>query len=143
MSRLVIQTSTALVLIGSAILLFDITIAGSMVLTIFLLILTALCFVGLGSWSQPGKYPGRLCPNDNAFTMPMMFISGVFYPLETMPWIFQKLAYIAPLTYANDALRGVMLKGLNIGDIWIDVVVLLGFTALFFIMGVIRFNRDI
>jgi len=36
-----------------------------------------------------------------------------------------------------------MLKGLNIGDIWIDVVVLLGFTALFFIMGVIRFNRDI
>lgn len=144
MSRLVIQTSTALVLIGSAILLFDITIAGSMVLTIFLLILTALCFVGFGIMvsarvSTQEDYVQMIMP----FTMPMMFISGVFYPLETMPWIFQKLAYIAPLTYANDALRGVMLKGLNIGDIWIDVVVLLGFTALFFIMGVIRFNRDI
>lgn len=144
MSRLVIQTSTALVLIGAAILLFDITIAGSMVLTIFLLILTALCFVGFGIMvsarvSTQEDYVQMIMP----FTMPMMFISGVFYPLETMPWIFQKLAYIAPLTYANDALRGVMLKGLNIGDIWIDVVVLLGFTALFFIMGVIRFNRDI
>lgn len=144
MSRLVIQTSTALVLIGSAILLFDITIAGSMVLTIFLLILTALCFVGFGIMvsarvSTQEDYVQMIMP----FTMPMMFISGVFYPLETMPGIFQKLAYIAPLTYANDALRGVMLKGLNIGDIWIDVVVLLGFTALFFIMGVIRFNRDI
>lgn len=144
MSRLVIQTSTALVLIGAAILLFDITIAGSMVLTIFLLILTALCFVGFGIMvsarvSTQEDYVQMIMP----FTMPMMFISGVFYPLETMPWIFQKLAYIAPLTYANDALRGVMLKGLSIGDIWIDVVVLLGFTALFFIMGVIRFNRDI
>jgi ABC-2 type transport system permease protein len=77
------------------------------------------------------------------FSMPMMFISGVFYPLETMPWIFQQIAKIAPLTYANDALRGVMLKGAGIGDIWIDVAVLLGFTALFFLMGVFRFNRDI
>lgn len=144
MSRLVIQTATALVLIGSAIILFGITIAGSMILTIFLLILTALCFVGFGIMvsarvSTQEDYIQMVMP----FTMPMMFISGVFYPIETMPWIFQKLAYIAPLTYANDALRGVMLKGLSIGDIWVDVAVLLGFTALFFIMGVIRFNRDI
>jgi ABC-2 type transport system permease protein len=144
MSRLVIQTSTALVLIGAAIFLFGITIAGSMMLTIFLLILTALCFVGFGIMvsarvSTQEDYVQMVMP----FSMPMMFISGVFYPIETMPWIFQKLAYIAPLTYANDALRGVMLKGLSIGDIWIDVAVLLGFTALFFIMGVIRFNRDI
>ena len=143
-SRLVIQTTTAMILLGSAILLFHITISGSMLLTILLLILIALCFVGFGIMvsarvGTQEDYVQMVMP----FSMPMMFISGVFYPLETMPWIFQKLAYIAPLTYANDALRGVMLKGLSIGDIWIDVVVLLGFTALFFIMGVIRFNRDI
>ena len=144
MSRLVIQTATALVLIGAAIALFGITINGNMILTIFLLILTALCFVGFGIMvsarvSTQEDYVQMVMP----FTMPMMFISGVFYPLETMPWIFQKIAYIAPLTYANDALRGVMLKGLTLGDIWVDVVVLLGFTGLFFMMGVIRFNRDI
>lgn len=54
-----------------------------------------------------------------------------------------KIAYIAPLTYANNALRAVMLQGAGIGDIWIEVVVLLGFTVLFFAMGVTRFNRDI
>ncbi|MCE5213111.1 MAG: ABC transporter permease [Methanobacterium sp.] len=144
MSRLVIQTATALVLIGAAIALFGITINGSMLLTIFLLILTALCFVGFGIMvsarvSTQEDYVQMVMP----FTMPQMFISGVFYPLETMPWIFQKIAYISPLTYANDALRGVMLKGLTIGDIWVDVAVLLGFTGLFFMMGVIRFNRDI
>jgi len=143
-SRLVIQTSTALVLIGAAIVLFDITIAGSMLLTILLLILTALCFVGFGIMvsarvSTQEDYVQMVMP----FSMPMMFISGVFYPLETMPWIFQKIAYLAPLTYANNALRGVMLKGAGIGDVWIEIVVLLGFTLLFFAMGVTRFNRDI
>lgn len=143
-SRLVIQTATALVLIGAAIVLFDITINGSMLLTIFLLVLTALCFVGFGIMvsarvGTQEDYVQMVMP----FSMPMMFVSGVFYPIETMPWIFQKIAYIAPLTYANNALRGVMLKGAGIGDIWIEVAVLLGFTALFFIMGVTRFNRDI
>lgn len=143
-SRLVIQTSTALILIGAAIALFGITINGSMILTILLLILTALCFVGFGIMisarvSTQEDYVQMVMP----FSMPMMFISGVFYPLETMPWIFQQIAKIAPLTYANDALRGVMLKGSTIGDIWLDVAVLLGFTALFFMMGVVRFNRDI
>ncbi len=144
MSRLVIQTATALVLIGAAIVLFNITINGSMLLTIFLLVLTALCFVGFGIMvsarvSTQEDYVQMVMP----FSMPMMFVSGVFYPIETMPWIFQKIAYIAPLTYANNALRGVMLKGAGIGDIWIEIAVLLGFTALFFILGVTRFNRDI
>lgn len=49
--------------------------------------------------------------------MPMMFVSGVFYPIETMPWILQKLAYIFPLTYLNDAMRGIMLKGQTLGDV--------------------------
>ncbi len=143
-SRLVIQTSTAMVLIGAAILLFNITIAGSMLLTILLLILTALCFVGFGIMisarvGTQEDYVQMVMP----FSMPMMFISGVFYPLETMPWIFQKIAYLAPLTYANIALRRVMLQGAGLADIWIYVAVLLGFTLLFFAMGVTRFNRDI
>jgi len=143
-SRLVIQTATALVLIGAAMVLFNITINGSMLLTIFLLVITALCFVGFGIMvsarvSTQEDYVQMVMP----FSMPMMFVSGVFYPIETMPWIFQKIAYIAPLTYANNALRGVMLQGASIGDIWIEVAVLLGFTALFFALGVTRFNRDI
>jgi len=144
MSRLVIQTATAMVLIIAAIVLFGITINGSMLLSILLLILIALCFVGFGIMvsarvSTQEDYIQMVMP----FSMPMMFISGVFYPLETMPWIFQKIAYLAPLTYANIALRGVMLKGATLADIWVNVAVLLGFTALFFILGVIRFNRDI
>jgi ABC-2 type transport system permease protein len=143
-SKLVIETVRASILIFAAIILFGITINGSMALTMALLVLTALCFVGFGIMvsarvSTQEDYTQMVMP----FTMPMMFVSGVFYPLETMPWIFQKIAYLVPLTYANDALRAVMLKGAGIGAIWIDIAVLGIFTLIFFSLGVTRFNRDI
>ena len=40
-------------------------------------------------------------------------------------------------------MRGVMLKGQTLGDVWFDLAILLGYSALFFIIGVKRFNRDI
>jgi ABC-2 type transport system permease protein len=143
-SKLVQETGRGILLIGAAIVLFGIIINGSMVLTILLLILGALCFIGFGIMvsarvSSQEDFMQSVMP----ITMPMMFLSGVFYPIETMPWIFQKIAYILPLTYVNDALRAVMLKGSGVVDIWLDIVVLLGFTALFFYLGVSKFNRDI
>jgi ABC-2 type transport system permease protein len=143
-SKLSIEIVRALILIAAAIVLFGIVIKGSMILTLLVLILGALCFVGFGVMisarvSTQEDYMQMVMP----ITMPMMFVSGVFYPIETMPWIFQKLAYIFPLTYVNDALRAVMLKGVGIGAIWVDIAVLLGFTALFFALGVTKFNRDI
>ncbi|MCL2157401.1 MAG: ABC transporter permease, partial [Methanobrevibacter sp.] len=113
-------------------------------LAIGLLFLGALCFVGFGMMisataATQEDYTQMVMP----FTMPMMFVSGVFYPIETMPWIFQKIAYLCPLTYLNDAMRGVMLKGFGIGDIWIDIVVLSAFLIVFFAAGVVRFDRDV
>ena len=109
-----------------------------------LLVLTALCFVGFGIMisaraETQEDYMQMMMP----FQMPMMFVSGVFYPIETMPWFFQKLAYVFPLTYANDALRAVILKGAGITEIWSDIMILLAFTFIFFTLGVTRFNRDI
>ena len=144
LSKLVQETGRAIILIAVAIALFGILIAGSMILTLLLLMLVALCFVGMGMMlsarvSTQADYNQITQP----ITLPMMFLSGVFFPVETMPWIFQKLAYLIPLTYANDALRAVMLKGAGIGTIWPDVVVLLVFTVLFFALGVRGFNRDV
>lgn len=143
-SKVTVEIVRAIILIVAAILLFGIVINGSMVLTLLVLALGALCFVGFGIMisarvSTQEDYMQSVMP----ITMPMMFVSGVFYPIETMPWIFQKLAYVFPLTYVNNALRAVMLKGAGVGDIWVDIVVLIGFTALFFALGVTRFNRDI
>ena len=143
-AKLLIELVRALILIFMAVLLFNVSIKGGFLQTFIVLVIGALCFVGFGIMlsartSTQEDYAQMSLP----FSMPMMFVSGVFYPIETMPWILQKLAYIFPLTYLNDAMRGIMLKGQTLGDVWLDLVVLLGFTVLFFIVGVKRFNRDV
>lgn len=143
-AKLLIELVRAIILILMAILLFHVSIKGGVLQTFLVLVVGGLCFVRFGMMlsartSTQEDYVQLVMP----FSMPMMFISGVFYPIETMPWILQKIAYIFPLTYLNDAMRGVMLKGQTLGDVWLDLAVLLGFTALFFILGVKRFNRDV
>ena len=143
-AKLLIELVRALILIFMAILLFNVSIKGGIAQTFVVLVIGALCFVGFGIMlsartSTQEDYAQIVLP----FSMPMMFVSGVFYPIETMPWILQKIAYIFPLTYLNDAMRAIMLKGQNLGDVWLDLVVLIAFTALFFIIGVKRFNRDV
>lgn len=143
-AKLLIELVRALILIFMAVILFHVSIKGGFLQTFIVLVIGALCFVGFGIMlsartSTQEDYAQVSLP----FSMPMMFVSGVFYPIETMPWILQKLAYIFPLTYLNDAMRGIMLKGQTLGDVWVDLLVLLGFTVLFFIIGVKRFNRDV
>ena len=142
--KLSVELIRALILLFAAIILFGVTVKGGIPQTFILLVVGALCFVGFGIMiSATAKTQEDYAQLVLPFSMPMMFISGVFYPVETMPWIFQKLAYICPLTYLNDAMRAVMIQGHSLGDVWFEILVLLAFTLLFFIVGVIRFDRDV
>jgi len=47
----------------------------------------------------------------NAVGFPMMFLSGIFFELESMPGYIQAIAKVFPLTYFNDGLRATMLEG--------------------------------
>lgn len=142
--KLSVELIRAVILLIAAIVLFGISVKGGIPQTFVLLLIGALCFVGFGIMiSATAKTQEDYAQMIMPFSMPMMFISGVFYPVETMPWIFQKVAYICPLTYLNDAMRAVMIQGHELGDVWVDILVLIGFTLLFFILGVVRFNRDV
>ncbi|KQM12315.1 hypothetical protein AOA80_02980 [Methanomassiliicoccales archaeon RumEn M1] len=46
-----------------------------------------------------------------AITFPMMFLSGSFFPLESMPEYLQAFAQVLPLTYVNNGLRDAMVYG--------------------------------
>lgn len=59
-----------------------------------------------------------------------IFLSGVFWPIAQLPGVLHPFAYILPLTYANDALRAVMLKNADIGAITPDLLALLLFALL-------------
>lgn len=143
-SQVVRELIRALVLIIAAMLLFNVMIKGNLLLLVLVILIAVLCFVGFGMmFSATAKTQEDYIQIVMPVAMPMMFICGVFFPTETMPWILQKIALFLPLTYANDAFRAVMLKGAGLGSIAFDLIVLLVFALLFFIVGIVRFNRDV
>jgi ABC-2 type transport system permease protein len=47
-----------------------------------------------------------------------------------------------PLYYGADALRSIMIRGEGLGDIWADVLVLLGFSAAFALLNVLALKKQ-
>jgi ABC-2 type transport system permease protein len=48
--------------------------------------------------------------------LPQVFLSGFLVSLDQLPSLLRPLSYVLPLTYANEALRAVMIKGYALGD---------------------------
>ena len=53
----------------------------------------------------------------NLITLPQIFLSGVFFSVDSMPGILQPLARVLPLTFVVSSLREVIVNGAAIGDI--------------------------
>jgi ABC-type multidrug transport system permease subunit len=68
-------------------------------------------------------------------TFPMLFLSGLFYPVSFMPKGAQVLAGFFPLTYTVEGLRGSMLRGFTFGDATKDILVLLAFAVVLTLVG--------
>jgi ABC-2 type transport system permease protein len=72
-----------------------------------------------------------------------VFLSGVFWPLAQLPAILHPISYLLPLTYANDALRAVMLKSADISTIGPDLVALLAFALLMIGLSSLTMHRQL
>ncbi len=59
----------------------------------------------------------------NLITLPLIFTSGAFYPVETMPEMLRYIAYVNPMTYAVDGMR-YWLTGVSTFDPTLDVALL-------------------
>lgn len=59
--------------------------------------------------------------------VPQILLGGMFWAVDTLPPVLHQLAYVMPLTYANFALKDVMLKGFGLSQIWPDLLALVAF----------------
>ena len=75
-------------------------------------------------------------------TMPLFFASNAIYPLAMMPAWLQAIAWLNPLSYEVDALRGLMVvDGVNEFGLALDFVVLLGITGILTATGAWLYSR--
>jgi ABC-2 type transport system permease protein len=85
--------------------------------------------------SFPTENPGDIMMLLNIVRLPLIFISGLYIPIESLPDWGQVVAMFSPLTYANDLVRYALEGRTNYGPA-LDSIVLLLFTAAFLFIGV-------
>jgi len=95
-------------------------------------VLAAFCFAALGNVFSISltNIPATVNMIAAAVRLPVVFISGVFIPLDELPAWGQKIAYVSPLTYFTDIARGLM-QGHSHLPLVVDFLALIGFTAVF------------
>ena len=94
------------------------------------------------SWGPNGAARTEDAANTLASVVqfPLMFLSGIFFPIEFMPEWLQPVAAVMPLTYLGDALRQTMVCGSAYVPLPLDVLVLGGWLAVSFLISA-RFFR--
>ena len=130
------------IILALAVGIFGVTIHGSVLLVFALLLLGVFSFVGLGivitSFTKDQETAQMLMMT---LMFPMMFLSGVFFPIQQMPWYMQDISKALPLTYASDALRKVMVLGAGIPQISTDLIVLIAFGVVMIAIALPVFRR--
>lgn len=74
--------------------------------------------------------------------LPQALLGGLFFPVATLPVVLKQLAYVLPLTYANFALKDVMLRGFGLGDIWPDLIFLVGFAMVMVVGAALSLRQE-
>ncbi|GGD26346.1 ABC transporter permease [Pontibacillus salipaludis] len=124
-----------------AIYALDVWMAGSIWYVLLISILLALTALTLGTLlSAFANNEFQMIQFIPLVIVPQVFFSGLFNLDAVASWI-KMIGQIMPLTYGANALRGVMIRGEGFADIQMDVYVLLGFAASFFILNIVALKK--
>ncbi len=122
-------------MVAAGVLIFGAHITLSLGLLPFLVV-GPLLFVSLGMLvGAASKSPESASVVGNLVTFPMMFLSGTFFQVSSMPPFLQSVAHVLPLYYVIDGLTNVMIYG-NYGAALLDLGVLVVISAVIFALAV-------
>jgi ABC-2 type transport system permease protein len=112
--------------------------------------LLAVFFVGSLAFNALGYLFSSLSKSIEAYmglaniaSFLMMFISGVFFPVNSLPEWLQGVTSFIPLTYFVEGLRDGMVYGSNIftPDLWLSIAVMALWGALAYVIGAMLYRR--
>ena len=118
-------------ILGLSMLLFGVQIYGSPFIMFIVLLLGTASFVGVGiimTAIAPDQETAQMMTMILQF--PMMFISGILFPIDQLPGWMQLIGKALPLYYAADALRKVIILNASLAAIMPDMIVLVIYALL-------------
>ncbi len=141
---LLIAAADMVIVVVAGMLLFDVPFRGSV--ATFALGALLFLFVTLGTGvliSSVSQTQAQALQLAVMTMVPQFLLSGLFFPLYSMPWAVRWIGYLLPLTWFIKVARGVMVRGAPIGALWLSLVVLAVMAAVVFTVSTLRFRRDL
>ena len=137
-TRLLVVMVQTLILTGVAVFLFGAEFAGNFFAVLLAAGLGGAVFLALGfavsGWARTEQ---QAAPLANVVSLPMMFLSGVFFSRDVLPGILQQITDYLPLTFLVEAIRGMTVQGDSILAQWPNFLGM----ALWFVVAFIIANR--
>ena len=135
----VLLSAALIILVGR--LVFNVRMVGNWLSLCGITLLGSLVLVNLGYVIAAFvKTQESAMPVVQMVNLPMMILSGTFFPIANMPAFIEPLVKILPLTYLNDALRQIMVAGTPLYSMTTDIIVLAAW-AVVTLAVTIRFFR--
>lgn len=132
-----------LVLIVVGILAFRAHMYGSWLVAAVPMLLGTGAFVGIGFLLTTAARTSETARGlATMVALPMMFLSGIFFPITALPSWLQTVVHVLPLTWLTDAMHRVMNDGAGLSEIALDCLVLAGWAMLTFAIATWRFRWD-
>ena len=111
---------TGVILVATA-LIFDIDLTQSNIPgSILVLLAGSISFVGIGVMGAvlPLLFPERGAQMTHIIVATLLLISGVYYPVEVLPELLQKLSVLSPAYYVLQGARAALLEGAEMAELW-------------------------
>ncbi len=134
-----IQTTLILV-VGSA--LFTVPVVGSLLDLYTATLMFIAASLGLGLFvSTLAQTQFQAFQLAFVTMLPSILLSGFMFPFEGMPEVAQWIAQVLPLTHFNVIIRGVMLRGADLPELWPQLAKLGAFLVIMLAIAVARFKK--
>jgi ABC-2 type transport system permease protein len=122
--------------------LFGLTIRGNIFLVAAFVLLFTVASLSLGALSSVfSKNQIQAIQQILPVIYVSIFLSGVFYPLESMPDFLRPVSYLIPLTYMNHALRALITRGAGLEVVLPDFAALSIYTCVMLSLAVLLFKK--
>ena len=142
-TRLIMATLQVLIMIGVAVLLFDVHPLGGILPLLLVCLLGSVLFLTIGfalaGWAETENQVPAIA---QLITLPQFFFSGVFFSKEAAPALIRPATNLLPLTFLNDALREISVQGATLWDVRGSLLGLVAWTAIGLVLAVRFFRFD-
>jgi ABC-2 type transport system permease protein len=135
-ARLVLSLVQSALILAVGIFLFGAELQGPLIWLFVLVTFANLIFLNIGfAAAGRAKNPDAAQGIANAIALPMMFLSGTFFPTETLPVIVQWIVKFLPLTPLLEAIRAVSVEGEPITSVGPQILALTIWVGVSFLLA--------